>query len=285
VLNGAGIAIAGADVMVSGDIPGSGLSSSASLTVGLLYALTRIAGTAPAPLDLALLAQRVEHDYVGVQCGLMDQAVIALAQPGSALLFDCLSHEHRSIPVADAGVCVLVIDTGRRRQLVHSAYNARLQETRTAAASLGVGHSSLARVDAATFCSSLDRIDDAVVRRRARHVVTEGARVRAGASALAARDWNTLGRLFSASHDSLRDDYEVSCVELDGLAEMLTLEPGCYGARMTGAGFGGSVVALLEPNRLEPVTARVTSAYRARFNVTPSWFIARSLGGVRQIDG
>ncbi len=120
-----GISVDGADVLVSGDIPGSGLSSSASLSVALLSALTHASGGVIEPLRLALAAQRIEHEYIGVQCGLMDQAVIALAEPGHALLFDCVDHQYRSIAM-DSATSVVVVDTGRTRQLVHSAYNARL---------------------------------------------------------------------------------------------------------------------------------------------------------------
>jgi galactokinase len=116
-------------------------------------------------------------------------------------------------------------------------------------------------------------------------VITEGARVSAGAAALLAHDWAALGSLFSMSHESLRDDFEVSCAELDSLVAALAAEPGCYGARMTGAGFGGSVVALVDPTQMREVAAGASAAYRARFHVDPSWFVARSLGGVRRIHG
>jgi galactokinase len=281
VLADVGIEIVGADVMVEGDIPGSGLSSSASLTVALVHAFGRLSGKSLPPLQLALLAQRVEHEHVGVQCGLMDQAVITLAAPDCALWFDCQGHRHRSISI-DASACVvLVMDTRRVRQLVHSAYNERLRETRTAAAALGIAATDLARVPVA----DVESIDDPIVRKRARHVASEGARVGAAVAAIDARDWRAVGELLCASHASLRDDYEVSCAELDVLAAALAAVPGCYGARMTGAGFGGSVVALVRPDAANAATERAAHAYRARFGVTPGSFIARSFGGVRQIDG
>jgi len=285
VLGDEGVDVAGADVMVEGDIPGSGLSSSASLSVALIYAFSRLVEKPLPPLRLALLAQRVEHDYVGVQCGLMDQATIALAEPDCALWFDCLEHRYRSIPIDAAACCVLVMNTRRARQLVHSAYNERLRETRAAALSLRIAPTVLARLSVADFCAAQDSIDDPVVRKRARHVVTEGGRVNAAVVALEEHDWPALGRLLCASHASLRDDYDVSCAELDLLAAALAAQPGCYGARMTGAGFGGSVVALVRPDAAESAAVRVARAYQARFNVVPDSFIARSLGGVRHIDG
>ena len=136
--------IDGVDMLVGGNIPGSGLSSSASLTVGLIYALSQAANRPLQPLQLALAAQRVEHEYVGVQCGLMDQAAITLARTGAALLFDCAEHRYTTIAVDDATVRFVVVDTGRARQLVDSAYNARLNETREAAAILGVEAQMLA---------------------------------------------------------------------------------------------------------------------------------------------
>lgn len=285
VLTDERIDIAGADIVVHGDIPGSGLSSSASLTVALIYALSDLAGSRLPALRIALLAQRVEHDYVGVQCGLMDQAVITLAEPGRALWFDCLEHAYRSIPLDDAHCSVLVMDTRRARQLVHSAYNERLRETRAAAVALGVEPSALARLTVARFCATQDAIADPLIRRRARHVVTEGARVSAAVTACGEQDWTALGELLCASHASLRDDYAVSCAELDLLADTLVAQRGCYGARMTGAGFGGSVVALVQPDAAAAVAESAARAYEAAFGVTPGWFIAHSLGGVRPVDG
>lgn len=285
ILAGEGVAIAGADIVVGGDIPGSGLSSSASLTVGLIYALSQAANRPLEPLRLALAAQRVEHQFVGVQCGLMDQAAITLARSGAALLFDCAEHRFRTIAVDDATVRFVVVDTGRARQLVDSAYNARLNETREAAAALGVEPKLLARVEQGIFEANKARIQNPVVMRRARHIVSENARVGRAAAALERRDWPMLGRTLSESHASLKDDYEVSCAELDVLADAMAAQPGCYGARMTGAGFGGSVVALIDTARIESVLAASTTAYARHFGNTPRAFVAESHGGVRSVDG
>jgi len=157
-----------------------------------------------------------------------------------------------------------------------------LRETRAGAAALGVEHRLLGRVDAAAFDNA--RIDDPVVYRRVRHVVSEAQRVSQAATALQAKGWPTVGELFNESHASLRDDFEVSCPELDALAEALVSQPGCYGARMTGAGFGGSVVALVDAPRVDDVLAGATAAYGKQFG-TPRGFVARSLGGVRSLDG
>lgn len=285
VLADEGVTIDGADILVGGDIPGSGLSSSASLTVGLMYALSQAANRPLQPLQLALAAQRVEHQFVGVQCGLMDQAAITLARTGAALLFDCAEHRFRTIAVDDPTIRVLVVDTGRARQLVDSAYNVRLNETREAAATLGVEPQLLARVEPDTFEANQARIQNHVVLRRARHVVSENARVGRAAAALERHDWPALGRALSESHASLRDDYEVSCAELDMLADTLAAQPGCYGARMTGAGFGGSVVALIDTACVEAALAASAAAYARRFGNTPRAFVAESHGSVRAVDG
>ena len=283
VLGDAGVRIAGADLLVAGDIPGSGLSSSASLSVALLFGLARSAERSLEQVPLALAAQRIEHDYVGVQCGLMDQAAVVLSRAGCALWFDCLDHRHRSIPVDD-GVEIVVADTHRARRLVDSQYNVRLEETGRAATRLGTERARLARFGLAAFEAHATAIDDPTAYRRARHVVGEAVRVEQAVGALQARDWPLLGRLFDDSHASLRDDFAVSCGELDVLAALLRDEPGCYGARMTGAGFGGNVVALFDRGRGAPALAAIADRYRARFGTTPTGFVAQSLGGVRSID-
>ena len=283
VLASESIEIRGVDVLVSGDIPGSGLSSSASLCVALMHGLTTAAGCTTAPLQLALAAQRVEHEYLGVQCGLMDQAVITLADPDSALWFDCFDHRHRPVFFNAPDARIVVVDTGRTRQLMHSPYNERLNETRAAASALGVAHNALARIDSEVFSARQELIDDLTIRRRACHVVNEAARVGRATRALENGNWSELGGLFRDSHRSLRDDYEVSCTELDVLVDVLAGQPGCYGARMTGGGFGGNVVALIDAARVERVMAVASSVYADTQGITPHWFVARSLGGARTV--
>ncbi len=154
-----------------------------------------------------------------------------------------------------------------------------------AADALGVDSAAFGRVDARQLRSREQEIPDAVARRRARHVVSEAARVHNAAAALGSHDWSTLGALLSASHESLRRDYEVSCPELDALSNALAVQPGCYGARMTGAGFGGSVVALLDTAATASAMSRASADYAAQFGHAPAWFTATSLGGVRSLDG
>lgn len=275
-LNGRGL-----NILVEGDVPGSGLSSSASLTVALLSAIAGAVGSPWLPLELALAAQRIEHDYVGVSCGLMDQAVIAAGVAGAAYLFDCATDIGRAVRLPSPAPELLVIDTGKRRALVHSAYNERLAETERAAQALGVPRKQLATAATNEVTPSMD----VTARRRLRHVASEQRRVDEAVTAIGAGDWVHLGELFDASHLSLRDDFEVSCHELDTLVRLIRAQPGCLGARMTGAGFGGSVVALVTKDEAAAVLDGIAQPYERATGLTARAFAARSLGGVRHVHG
>ena len=216
---------------------GAGLSSSAALEVAVALAL----GFNGSPLELALLCQRAEQRASGVPCGVMDQLASSAGVAGHALLIDCTTNELTPVPLPDA-VEVVAIHSGEERRLAGSAYPERRAACVAAAALIGpLRDASL---------PNLEGIGDPIVRRRARHVVTENARVRVFASALAAGDLATAGDAMFASHASLREDFEVSTDALDALVERLRATPGVYGARLTGAGFGGCVVALCEPGAL-----------------------------------
>jgi galactokinase len=217
---------------------GAGLSSSAALEVAVALAL----GFDGDPLDLARLTQRAEQVASGVPCGIMDQLASAAGIDGHALLIDCHALDITPVPVP-AGAEIRVVHSGQARELASSAYAERAASVHAAEAVVG----PLRLVD---DVAALDVIDDELLRRRARHVVTENARVRLAAAALQAGDLATVGRAMVASHTSLRDDFEVSTDVLDRLVNRLTATPGVYGARLTGAGFGGCVVALTEPGAL-----------------------------------
>ena len=214
--------------------PGAGLSSSAALEVATLRALRQLLGVALDDVELALLAQQAEIRYAGVHCGVMDQMASSLARQTAMLFLDARSLATRLLPLP-AGCAIIVLDSGVPRLLAASKYNERRDECRRAAALLGVP--SLRDVDDSGAVEALPE----PLRRRARHVVSENARV---LQACGGVDGATFGALMNASHASLRDDYEVSIVALDRLSEALRAQPGVFGARLTGAGFGGACVAL-----------------------------------------
>ncbi|MGI9614114.1 MAG: galactokinase [Acidimicrobiales bacterium] len=249
---------------VATDIPiGASLSSSAALEVAVTMALLELSGTRWSALDVAKLGQRVENDVLGLPSGIMDQLVSAVAVAGHASLIDCRSLDVRPVALPD-GAAVAIMDTGTRRKLTESAFADRRETCVRAAKTLGV--KSLR--DAST--GDLDRLagDDLVIeRRRARHVITENARTVEAAAAMVASDAVALGSLMTDSHRSLRDDYEVSGPALDRIVEVARSAPGCLGARMTGGGFAGCAVALVERDRTDEFLASTMTSSEAKI-----WF-------------
>ena len=277
-----GVDLPGADLVIDGDLPlGSGLSSSASLEVGVLLAFFAAAGVDVAPVDVALLAQRVEHEVIGVRSGIMDQLVVAAARAGSALLIDCRSLEMSPVPMP-GGVDVVVFDTGVPRTLAASAYNRRREECGAAAAALGVA--ALCDVSPEQLGAAAASLDP-VVARRARHVVGENARVHDAATALRGGDLAGFGRLMAASHASLRDDYEVSCPELDTVVDLASETPGVIGARMTGAGFGGCAVALVTADQASAAAASVVERYRTATGRPGEAWVSPAAQGAHVVAG
>ncbi|MEN9683101.1 MAG: hypothetical protein RLZZ427_852 [Pseudomonadota bacterium] len=253
-----GVVLGGAKLAIAGSIPrGSGLSSSASLCVALGRALVAASGAAlPGPRDLALAAQAAEHNWAGVHCGIMDQMAIAAGEMGAALLLDCRDLATQIVPLP-AEWAVMIVQSGVQRGLVDGHYNQRRRDCEAAAAALGLASlrdASLDDVAAATL--------DPLVRRRAHHVVSEIARTTAAVAAIAARDLASLGQIMAASHASLRDDFEVSLPPVDALVTVLQRAIGPQGgARMTGGGFGGAVVAVMPAEHVSSVRAAVVAGY------------------------
>ena len=254
----------GLDATISSTIPiGAGLSSSAALDVGVGLALCRAAAFDLPPLELAHVAQEAELRAVGVPCGLMDPATSLLGRRGHAVLLDCATEEYRLVPLPPE-LAIVVLDSGVRHDLENSGYATRRAEFERAIAALGGRRPSLWTVDEATAAAEEAGIDEVAVR-RLRHVVSENERVRRCVLALEAPggpDRALLGELFLASHVSLRDDFEVSTPELDRLVE-LAYAHGAIAARMTGGGFGGSVVALADVATADAFAAAVMHAYEA----------------------
>jgi len=252
--------LAGFDGALASDVPrGAGLSSSAAVELAVAAAFAAASGFAWDAPAVARAMQRVENLWVGVQSGIMDQLIGAAGVAGHALLIDCRDLSLRPVPLPD-GVAVVVLDTDTRRTLVGSAYDDRRAACRRAAHALGVP--ALRDADADALASATERLDP-VDLRRARHVIGENARTLEAADALAAGDVERLGRLMDASHASLRDDYEVSSPALDAIVASARAAPGCLGARMTGAGFGGCAVALVRQGAVETFVPATADAYRA----------------------
>ena len=276
-----GATIPSFDAVVDSTVPlGGGLSSSASLEVAMATLLVALADQAISPLDLALLCQRAEHEFAGVPCGVMDQCASALCTADHLLLLDCRSLESVQVPFHRPDLLVLVTNSNVRHALNDGEYAARRADCERAAAILGVV--SLREATAAQVDVARGELGDRGFR-RARHVVTEIARTQAAAAALTHGHWDQIGALMAESHESLRDDFEVSCPELDLLVELATGEPGVIGTRMTGGGFGGCTVTLVEAARAEAVMATVTRGYRLRTGRDCTTFTTRPAAGARLV--
>ncbi len=270
----AGYPVAGFDGLVQGDVPiGAGLSSSAALEMAALQAFSAAGGFTVPPDQAARIGQRAEHVYVGTNCGLMDQLASALGRPQHALLIDCRDLSFQPVPMP-AAAAILIADTAVRRQLASSAYNERRAQCEAAARALGVPALRDATLE------MLARVElPAVVARRAEHVIAENGRVLAAVAALEQGDLHKVGTLMNASHASLRDLYEVSSAELDTMVELLRDQAGCYGARLTGAGFGGCAMALMAADAVAAAIPTVAEAYRARTGLTPALYVTQAAAG------
>lgn len=254
VLKRKGAALDGIDALVHGNIPlGSGLSSSAALEVSVINALDELCNLKIAPLEMAKLAQKAENDFVGVRCGLMDQFVSVFGQKNRAVFLDCEKLEFAHIPLRldKERLGILVYDTGIRRELASSEYNKRRLESAEAFEILK--KSGVKNYKNLTLPSLREKRNDlkGILFKRARHVVTENERVKQAVTSLQKDDFEKLGDLLFQSHQSLREDYEVSCPELDLLYQCGKSFPSCLGARLTGAGFGGSGIALVRKGNIQ----------------------------------
>jgi galactokinase len=281
VLQARGLAPAGARLAVASSVPiGAGLSSSAALTVAAARSLVGLTGRRLSPAALADIAYRAEHDEVGVRCGRMDQIVSAQARPGHAMLIETASGAISHVPFDHS---VWLLDTGVRHRLADGQYNRRREECEVALRLVreqGLGTDHLAGI-AASELEALVRAIPAPWSLRLRHVVSETARTREAARALARHDLGELGRLLVEGHESLRRDFESSCPEADHLVES-AMQHGALGARLTGAGWGGAVVVLFPPDRAAPSTGEIQERFRQAFGRVPMAWAAKARGGVRR---
>ena len=279
--------LGGFTLAVASTIPiGAGLSSSAAIEVGVAFALCETFGiTIPRP-DLALMCQRVENRFIGVNCGIMDQFVVANATGGHALFLDCRDLATRHVPLPADDVAIVVCDTTKARTLAGSKYNERRAECESAVAVARRRHSGVTALRDVTP-EMLDEIEPDVpehVLRRARHIVSEDLRVLASVDALAEGDVATFGRLMNESHVSLRDDYEVSCPELDAMVEIAQSVDGVLGSRMTGAGFGGCTVSLVRVDAVDALERAVAERFPAASGLTPAVYRSTASAGVHEED-
>jgi galactokinase len=280
-----GCDVRGAQALISSDVPrGAGLSSSAALEVATGFALLSEAGKPFDRLSLALWCQRAENEFVGARCGIMDQYIACFGQRDRALLIDCRSLESEANPLPPT-IAIVVINTMVKHSIAGGEYNARRADVEAAAAMFG---RHLAHVKTLRDVTPDDLAKHAgdltpTVARRARHVVTENQRVLAAAEALKQGDYMHFGELMAASHRSLRDDYEVSCPELDLLVELAASEPGVFGTRMTGGGFGGCTVSLVDKPSASHFVDSMKRRYADATGLNPDAWIAVASDGVAEL--
>jgi galactokinase len=275
-----GDSIQGFDALIHSTVPlGGGLSSSAALEVATATLLETITGQTLDPVDKALLCQQAEHQYAGVPCGIMDQFVSVMGRKDHLLLLDCRSRKTELVPMRDPSVSLLIVNTNVKHELGSGQYAKRRAQCEAAAKILGL--SSLRDATSAALLKAKDQMED-VVFRRARHVIGEIERTPKAAGLLGASDWSAAGQLMYASHASLRDDYEVSCAELDAVVEIAQAigeKGGVYGCRMTGGGFGGCAVALVKTDAVDAISKRIGADYRQKTGIEATLFVSRPAAG------
>lgn len=277
----AGYGLKGWEGVMSSDVPiGAGLSSSAALEMAVARAFAQVSGWAWRPPKMALVGQKAENQWVGANTGIMDQMISAAGQAGHALLIDCRDLSTKQIPLPE-GTAVVIMDTMTRHTHTDSGYNERREQCETAAHFFGVSH--LRDVDWPTFQARAHELDE-VVCRRARHVVSENARVLQAAEALSTGDAVQMGQLMDASHVSMRDDFEITNDELNIMVEIAQGQRGCYGARMTGGGFGGCAVALVDGQAAADFATAVAQAYQSQTKLDPSIYICVATDGASVIN-
>ncbi|HZO90656.1 MAG TPA: galactokinase [Chthonomonadaceae bacterium] len=281
-----GLETVGMNCVVQGDVPlGSGLSSSAAMLVASGLAYATAAGIEIEPVRLALLAQRGEREFVGVNVGIMDQFISALGQKNHALLIDTRNLTYEAVPLPQSGVSIVIADTNKRRGLVDSEYNTRRAECEKAVEILKQwlpDIKALRDVSVEDFERYADRLPE-TIRKRARHVITEDARTLESVEALKAGDIARFGELMNASHESLKNDYQVSCKELDALVEAARAIEGVYGSRMTGAGFGGCTVSLVADAAVEAFKRAVPPRYKQATGLNTTIYVTTAAQGAQRI--
>jgi len=279
--------LGGLDLLFYGDIPiGSGLSSSASIEVVTSFALNNLSNFGYTKLDLVKLSKQVENRFIGVNSGIMDQFAVAFGEKNKALMLNCDTLDYKAVDSNLGDHILAIINTNKPRKLAESKYNERVTECKAALTALQkeLNIHNLCEIDSKTFEQYAYLIGDEVVLKRAKHVIEENDRVKLAANALSVNNLDEFGRLMYASHDSLRDLYEVSGKELDAIVEYSKTDHNVAGARMTGAGFGGCAIALVKADAFEEYSKRVSSYYNAKIGYAPTVYRSLIGDGVGEIN-
>lgn len=279
-----GVVPSGFDALLNSTVPmGGGLSSSAALEVATATLLESITGHKLDPVEKALLCQKAEHQFAGMPCGIMDQFISVMGKKDHILLLDCRSRETSLVPMTDPSVALLVTNTNVKHELTGGEYAQRRAQCEEAARLLGV--KSLRDVTADQLEHAKAKMSD-LVYRRARHVIGEIERTTHAAEGVRNSNWPTVGQLMYASHKSLREDYEVSCPELDAVVDIalnIGAKGGVYGCRMTGGGFGGCTVALIRADSITSISNTIAAEYEKRTRIKPTLFTSRPAAGATTI--
>lgn len=288
-LEGAGIPLTGMDALVENTLPvGGGLSSSAAIEVGTGVAFLALSGVEMDRDRLALICQKAEHEYALVPCGIMDQMIVATGRAGHATQYDCRSGAKQFVKLDPNDLRVVIVNSMVRHELTGGEYAERRRECEAGVAYFqkhhtGAGIRALRDVTTKQLHEAEGKLDP-VIFRRCRHIITENHRTAEAATALAHGKYERAGQLMAESHRSLRDDYEVSCPELDFLSDEAMKVRGVYGARMTGGGFGGCIVALVQPRAVEALKGHLERVYPAKFGKTPMAFATTATAGASVVE-
>jgi galactokinase len=283
---GHGHSVSGLDLLFLGNLPiGAGLSSSASIEVLMAYALDKLFQLNIPALEIALLSKKVENEFIGVNCGIMDQFAVTFGKKNKAILLNCDTLEYELLPFDTGDHVLAIINTNKARTLSDSKYNERFAECGAALKALKtkINATHLCDIDIQSFQAHRHLINDPVLEKRALHVIAENFRVGEATNVLRAGKLKEFGQLMYGSHQSLQELYEVSGVELDTIVEFCKTNENCLGARMTGAGFGGCAIALVKKEGLDDFTAGLTAYYKNKIGYAPSIFVSDVGDGAREI--
>ncbi|MDR0328011.1 MAG: galactokinase [Planctomycetaceae bacterium] len=283
----AGLKVKPFRAVINSDVPlGGGLSSSASLEVAVATLLETMTKQQLEPVQKALICQKAEHQYAKMPCGIMDQLIAVMGQAGHAMLLDCRSKQPKMIPMDDPSVSVLIVNSNVKHELTGSEYPDRRRQCTKAAQLLGVPmlrDADLSQLESAR--QQFDREPDGdLCYRRAKHVITENDRTTAMATALTQRAWSLCGQLMGASHQSMKEDFEITCPEIDRLVEIAQSVEGVFGSRMTGGGFGGCTVSLIETKRTAEILEEISLRYQKSTGIVPTAFVTQPAQGARVLS-